>query len=652
VTVAGGSADLRVANGAVTGDFGGNVAVGGAVTGGAFGLAGLVTVSVRPGSITAAGTNDTLTIAGYQLTTDFTFARDATGLLLTLDNLNFALGDALAITGASGALRVTATGLSGSAAGTVSSNLGGAVSLQGTLGVAFDGSTVSVRGVNNKLVAGGQSVSGDFEFVKDADGFELTADNLAASLGNGLVTVIERFRQPDGRRRAVTGTFLGTVSAGTVGGGVSFAGPIGVTVGAAGIYAATPEGQVDTLTIAGQVATAHFAFAQEADQLELTVTNLNASVGGALSLQDAGGTLLVTRDGVSGTAAGTVRAGFTGFEFSGDLSATFAPGLLQLSGKNNRLTAGDQSISGDFDFIKDAAGLRLTADNLSASIGGGLVTVSEGSGALTIADGAVSGGFTGSVTAGNGVAGVGFAGAITVEVAPGSITARTPAGRTNTLTLPGQSLSATFFFHKDADGLLLDVGDVNLSFGNGTVAVNDAGGSLLVTKAGVSGSLFGGLSASVPDVTFNSTNFAVSFTAGGTADDRSLEITGTGVSLSAYGQEISGNFRFAQTATAVNLHVDNLALSLGGAVRVTGGVGDFALTRGAGGGMAGSASGSVEIDGGSDDFAFGGTYSVTSAAGRSRSPAPARRSPRSARPSPATSASPPSAARSNCTSAA
>ncbi|MDB5294675.1 MAG: hypothetical protein JWO31_658, partial [Phycisphaerales bacterium] len=612
VTVAGGAADLKVADGKVTGTFGGNVAVGGAVTGGAVGFAGLVTVTVKPSAISAAGTGDTLTIAGYQLTTDFTFAKDPAGLALTVANLNLSLGDALSVTGATGELLVTAEGVTGSAAGTIASNLGGAVQLQGNLAVAFDGDTVAVSGTNNKLVAGGQTVSGDFTFVKSADSIELTAANLAASLGGGLVTVANGSGALSVGGGTVSGSFAGTIAAGTVGGGVSFSGPIAVSVGAGGIFAATPEGQVDTLAIAGQTVSAGFSFAQDAAGLELTVTNLNASLGGgALSLLDAGGTLLVTRAGVSGTAAGRVSASFTGFEFTGGLAATFAPGLLKLSGTDNRLTAGDQSIGGDFDFVSDATGLHLSAANLTASIGGGLVTVSDGTGQLDVAGGTVTGGFAGEVAAGNGVGGVGFSGAIGVEVGVGSITARTLAGHTNTLTLPGQSLAATFFFHRDVDGLLLDVGGVNLSFGNGTVAVRDAGGSLLVTKAGVTGSLSGGLSANVPGVTFNSTNFAVSFASGANGGPATVEVAGTGVSLSAYGQEITGNFRFAQTPDAVTLHVDNLGLAFGGVVRVSAGVGDFALTKGPAGGMRGSASGDVAVDGGSADIAFGGTYEVS-----------------------------------------
>ncbi len=106
-----------------------------------------------------------------------------------------------------------------------------------------------------------------------------------------------------------------------------------------------------------------------------------------------------------------------------------------------------------------------------------------------------------------------------------------------------------------------------------------------MTKTGITGAIQGGLSAAVPGVTFNSTNFNIAFAPG------SLAITGQGVSLTAYGQQISGNFTFSQMSGNVGLHIDNLGLSIGGIVNVSAGVGNFTLVQGQAGGMSGSASG-------------------------------------------------------------
>lgn len=600
VKVAGGAASLTVSNGNVSGSFSGNVSVDSGMTAGAVGFSGVVSVAVAPGSITASGTNDTLTVAGYQLTTSFSFSKVGSDLDLTISNLNFSLGGALTISNASGVLDVTSAGVTGNAAGTVSSNISG-VSIMGVLGVSFAPGTISISGTNDSLVASGQTVSGDFNFTKDATGLHLSASNFAASLGNGLVTVSNGSGMLDVGNGAITGSFSGTLQAGTVGGSVSFGGPINVAVSAAGITASTGVGQTDTLTIGSQTISAGFSFSKSADGLSLVVTDLSATLG-PVSLTNGGGSLDINSSGVSGTATGTLATSFTGFSYTGTLSATFAPGSFELTGTNNQLTVGDQSISGDFSFLKDITGVHLTASNLTASFGG-VVSITNGSGTLDVdSSGAISGSFGATVTAGAGTSGFAFSGAVTVAVAPGSITA---TGTNDSLTVLGNTMMANFTFHHDSAGTELDVSGVNLSFANGTIAVNNAGGTLLVTKTGVSGSLQGGLTASIPNVIFNSTNFAISFAPG------TLSISGTGVSLTAYGQSISGNFSFVSNPSSVSLHIDSLALSLGGVVNVTNGTGDFTLTKGAGGGMTGSASGNVQIAGVGPDVQFGGVFSVS-----------------------------------------
>lgn len=601
VKITGGSANLTVSGGNVTGGFSGNVSVDSNLTGGAVGFSGLVSVQVAPGSITASGTNDTLTVAGYQLSTDFSFAKVGSDLELTISHLNFSLGGALTISNAGGVLMVTSAGVSGSANGTVSSNIFG-VTIMGTLGVSFAPGTISISGTNDSLVASGQSVMGDFNFTSDANGLHLSASNFAASLGNGLVTVSDGSGTLDVGNGAITGSFSGTLHAGTVGGSVSFDGPINVTVGSAGITASTGAGMVDTLTIGSQTISAGFSFAKSGSDLQLTVSDMTATLG-PVGLTDGGGSLIVASTGVSGTVFGTISANFTGFSFTGSLSAVFSPGSFQLTGTNDQLTVGDQTISGSFSFLKDNTGIHLSASDLNASFGAGAVTISNGSGMLDVAsDGSITGSFGGTVAAGTGSSGFSLSGSVMVAVAPGSITA---SGTNDTLTVLGNTMMASFYFHKDANGLELDISHVNLSFGNGTIGVNDAGGTLLVTKTGVSGSLHGGLTASIPNVTFNATNFDISFAPG------TLSISGTGVSLTAYGQSIGGNFTFASNTNSVSLHIDNLSLSIGGIVNVNNGAGDFTLTRGAGGGMVGSASGNVSITGVGSGVVFAGSFSVS-----------------------------------------
>ena len=596
VTVNNGSGTLSVTPaGVVSGTFSGVVAAGSASN---LSLGGNVSVAVTPGSITASGTSDTLVVGGYTLTTNFNFSDDAQGLHLSVDHLNFSLGSALSIANATGSLLVTSAGVSGTAAGAVSTNFTG-VSISGNLGVTFGGGSVSVSGTNDLLTAGSESISGNFTFTKNANGLELTSSNFAASLGGGLVTVTNGSGDLTVGSSAISGSFAGTIAAGTVGGGVSFNGPIAVSVGGGTITASTPAGQADTISIAGQSVSAGFAFTDSSSGLTLALSDVNVSLGGgAVTLSGGSGNLAISSAGVTGNAAGTLASSFNGFSFTGTLAASFAPGSLTLSGTNDLLTAGDQSIGGNFSFSNSGGNVQLSAGDFTASLGNGLVTVNNGSGHLTITNGVVSGGFSGTVAAGT--AGAGFSGAITVNLAPGSITA---SGVNDTLTVGSQTVRGNFNFSEDSSGLELALSDVNLALGSGIIAVNNAGGTVHVTHSGVSGNLYGGLAANVPNVSFAGSNFGIAFGNGSTS------VSGTGVNLTAYGQSIGGNFSFTQSGGSVALAISNLSLSLGGVVNVTNGTGNFTLTSGIGGGMTGSASGNVSIAGNSN-VSFGGNYSV------------------------------------------
>ena len=86
-------------------------------------------------------------------------------------------------------------------------------------------------------------------------------------------------------------------------------------------------------------------------------------------------------------------------------------------------------------------------------------------------------------------------------------------------------------------GLELTLSNVNQSLGSGVIAVTNAGGTVLVSKSGVSGNIYGALSANVPNVSFQRQQFfAIGFGGG------NITIGGTGVNLTAYGQQIGGQF--------------------------------------------------------------------------------------------------------------
>jgi hypothetical protein len=605
VTVSNGSADLNVSTaGAVTGSFTATVEVGSNFTASGVGFGGTVSVTVSSTGITASGTNDLLTIAGNQLLTNFTFSKDAGGVSLGVTDLNLSLGNnAITITNASGTLQVTASGITGSASGTVATNLPG-ITLSGDLAVTFGGGTISVTGTSDTLTAGGQTISGSFNFVSDSTGLHLSASNFMVSLGGGLVTISNGSGELDIVSGAISGSFSGTLAAGTVGGSVSFSGSIAVSVGNGTISAATIPGQDDTLTIGTQPITAAFSFVKNSSGLQLTVSDVSFSVGGVVSISDGGGTLNVASSGISGSVMGTITTSFTGFSFSGTLAVAFAPGTITVSGTNDSLTAGGQSISGDFTFTDDNTGVHLSASNFAANFGNGIVTVSGGSGSLAIVSGAISGSFSGTVAAGSGDSGFSFSGPISVTFGSGSFSASSPNGQTDSLTVLGQTLSAGFDFTENSTGVQLTLSNVNLSFDGGALQVTNAGGTVAVAKTGISGSISGTLTANIPNVTFSG-DFSIAF------DPTSLDVSGTNVSLTAYGQSISGSFTFSDANNTLSLTIENLALSIGGIVNVTGGTGSFVLTTGASGGMTGSASGNVSITGLGNSIQFGGSYSVS-----------------------------------------
>jgi len=631
VMVTAGSGTLNVASGQVTGTFTGTVSAGSAETGASF--AGPITVSVTPTSISAgtpAGQVDTLTIAGQQVTGALSFSWNGTTLSASISGLNFSLGTAISITGASGSLQVSPSGVSGSASsGMVSANFSG-FTFTGGLSVAFAPGTISVSGTNDSLTAGDESISGSFSFTQDSTGIHLSSTGLNASLANGLVAVTGGSASLSLANGQITGSFSGNVSAGSGLTGASFSGPVNVALAPGAFSISTPAGQSDTLTVAGQPFSAGFSFTEDSNGLELTLSNLNFSLPAGsssplLSLTNAGGMLHVASSGVSGSVSGTVAANFPGVTLAGSLSVSFAPNSFQISGTGDTLTVFDQTISGNFSFTSSGSGLQLSATNLTASLAGGLVTIGPPAGnppngatatfAISSA-GAITGSFTGTVAVGTAQA-VSFSGPITVSIGGGSITAATPTsppGQTDTLTVLGQSVSAAFSFAENSTNhqLMLTVSGVSFSLAGGAVTVTNAGGSLLVSSSGISGSISGGISSTISGVSFGTQRasgsqpagqFSIAFTPG------SLQISGTNVFLTFSGQQINGNFTFSQTGGTTTLSISNLNMSIGGIVNVTAGSGSFTFPSG--GGISGTASGTIAIASGSSNIQFTGSFQVS-----------------------------------------
>ncbi len=143
---------------------------------------------------------------------------------------------------------------------------------------------------------------------------------------------------------------------------------------------------------------------------------------------------------------------------------------------------------------------------------------------------------------------------------------------------------------------------MNVASGTGDFMLTRGGGG------GMSGSASGNISiaGASADVQFGG-NYSVAVGGG------AVKVTGTGDTLTLFGQTLSGNFSFTQAPGAVSLHVNSLNLSLGsGLVMVTGGAADLAITNGA---VSGSASGTLSVGGGESGVGFGGTVMAVFGAG-------------------------------------
>ena len=374
VTVTNGSLTASIGSGAFSASASGTVAVGTGVSGVSFN--GPLAVSVSPTAITAAtpmGQTDSFTVAGQTYSAGFSFTEDQNGLELGIRGVSVSLaGGALAISNASGSLLVLAdkSGVQGSFSAAFTSNV---AHFSGNLEVDFGGGSVTINATGVSLAVGNQSISGDMGITVNGSEIDFTATDISASLGNGLVTI-----QPPPAGTTVpadtlkisggqfSGSFSGLVSAGSAT-GVGFSGLVSVTVDQSG--GITASGTNDTLTIAGQAITANFSFAESGSNLQLTVSGVAFSLGSILSVSNASGMLSVTSSGVSGSASGTITRGIA--NLSGGLGLNFSPGVIQISGTNDSLSFGDQTISGSFTFTKDSTGLHLSSSNFSAILGRG-----------------------------------------------------------------------------------------------------------------------------------------------------------------------------------------------------------------------------------------------------------------------------------------
>ena len=173
------------------------------------------------------------------------------------------------------------------------------------------------------------------------------------------------------------------------------------------------------------------------------------------------------------------------------------------------------------------------------------------------------------------------------------------------LTAYGQTISGSFTFSDANNTLSLDIENLSLSIG-GIVNVTNGSGDFVLTT-GANGGMTGTASGNVSITGLgNSVQFGGTYSV--SVGNGTTSVSGTGDSLTIFGQKLIGNFSFTKTATSAELHINSLNLSLGGGVvQVTGGAADLTVDST---GITGSASGTISVGSSETGFTIGGTVTV------------------------------------------
>ncbi len=447
--------------------------------------------------------------------------------------------------------------------------------------------------------------------------------------------------------RSFSGSMSLTVLGQTLSGNISFdqttttAGAKVLTVAFSGVSLVLGGGLVSVTNVSGAVL--------------LNAQGLAGQVSGSLAVQlgtsvsgSANITLALNTTGVAVQQTATVPNGMGG---TTTINVNLPAGpFVRVEADPLSLTVLGQTLTGNFTFEQttDASQqtiIRVGATNVTLSLGSpAIVSVTNGQGAFILTSSSLAGTLSGTVALNAGEASL--VGTFQVQVNTGSTAVNdsfmvdgTPvavavpagpfvqvAGTGVQLSVMNQTLSGNFTFQQTtanpATGppttvATLHASNVNLSLGDGSsqlLNVSIAAIDLVFSSGGIAGMVTGAtVTSTLPGLSlagnftasFNTTSGPVneSFTAvdGTTAtinftQGNFIQVTGTGVSLTALGQTLSGNFTIQQTndvpdpalgttstGQVVAVAVTNLSLTLGPAggpaiVSVTSGTGGLRIT--------------------------------------------------------------------------
>ncbi len=548
-------------------------------------------------SVSADGVDLTLASLGT-LHGDFTFQRQGSGAsavtIIAAANVSVS---ALSLTNGSGAMVLTSGGVAGLLQASITTgvvtgngnlrfnNTGGAVDQTVTVGgqpmeiqfgsseghlfsVAVDGLTFNV---GNFVTIQGNVALGSYTLADSTPAHSFAGTSLSVFLGQGPATLASGATNPLARGILISGASVGLIQIGS---------------GSGATYAFVASGTATVLGASGLTLTG-------------TVTVAFNNTGKVLSE-----TLTVPGSSDPGVAIAFPNGN--------------NPGAVQLIGGQLGLLG--QTLSGNFAFASDAAGVSIAASAISLSLGGGAVSVTGASGLLQIGTGGLAGTITGTVALS--VPGVSLGGTYTIAVNTGatpvseSVTLGSQAvvldlpggpflrvtGSQTSLTIAGQTLTGDFSFQRAtlADGSTVTeivAANVTTTFGGagagaGASASLTAGqGALIISSAGIAGTLSGNVALALPSqialagaftLQVNTTTTAInqSLTAGATTVALTVpagpfvRLEATGATLTVAGQTLTGDIAIQKAssghaASVVQIGVANGTLSLGGALSVT-----------------------------------------------------------------------------------
>ncbi|MHB1572001.1 MAG: beta strand repeat-containing protein, partial [Solirubrobacteraceae bacterium] len=589
VTPAGGGVYGEVGGTVSAGAGGGNTSIPGVTFSGSFTLELNTTASAQsitpPGASTAidlasgaptpyvqfSASGLTMSIGPVQISGNFTFTSSTVNgvktdqLVVSQATFTLTAGTTtiLQLGGGTGTLTVTSAGIYGSFSAQVVANAASGIFTLNTVSVALNTTNAPEAG----LGAGPALAVQADGVVLNIGGAQLTA-NLAfqASQDSTGATVIAV---------VVSQASLSLGSVGTVTG----SGALLITDGTGGLQIAASLSATVALTVPGVSLSGTFT---------VEVNSTGAAVADSFAV--AGQTVVLSLP-LMGTAASPTPY----------IQVTAQNISLILSG--NTITVGQLTLT-----VTGGATptVSLTLADGSLSLGGGAVVVSAIQGSLSVSASDVSGSLSGTVAIN--APGVSIS-AQTVSLTVDTATSTVSASASDlSVTIAGQQITGNFAFSKGTDALgnpavlvaFTSVTGTNLlSLGGGAVVVGGGDGQLVISSAGIAGSLTAtGVAVTLPGVTVKGGTFTIQastyataidqpFTVAGTTSTLSLpagpyvSVVATGLDLTIGPVDVQGSFAFSrQTATDGSVQTVIAATGVtvtAGPASLTGGQGAFLI---------------------------------------------------------------------------